>query len=131
IDRWPGPVPPPPLFVQSCADDDGVHEEQVLPLLDAWRAAGGVAYHDARPRGGHTSDWATKPLLLDAAARLLAGEPIDVDRYQTDPAFAGALVRAPLSHRLRRRASLLRNRVLRRRGPRWQPTASARRARSR
>ncbi|MBV8559443.1 MAG: hypothetical protein JO050_01630, partial [Acidimicrobiia bacterium] len=52
------------------------------------------------------------PLLLDATAALLAGREIDVERYQTDPVFAGQLVTPPLSHRLRRRASLLRKRLL-------------------
>jgi hypothetical protein len=114
IDGWDAAAPPPALFVQSCADDAGVHDEQVLPLIDAWRAKGGTAYLDARPVGGHTSDWATKALLLDATAKLMAGAPIDVARYQIDPQFVGALVKPPLSNRLRRRASLLRNRLLRR-----------------
>jgi hypothetical protein len=107
-------TPLPPLFIQSCIDDDGVHEEQVLPLVGAWRSRGGTVFFDARPVGGHTSDWATKSLLLDAADALLAGRTIDIDRYQSDPVFAGQLTRAPLSHRLRRRASLARNWVLRR-----------------
>ena len=112
LEAWDRPTPPPALFVQSCEDDAGVHAEQVLPLVETWRAKGGAAYLDARPVGGHTSDWATKPLLLDATASLLAGRPIDVERYQRDPEFAGALVKPPLSHRLRRRASLLRRRML-------------------
>lgn len=114
IDAWDKPTPPPALFIQSCADDAGVHDEQVLPLLEAWRAKGGSVFFDARPMGGHTSDWATKALLLDATARLMAREPIDVARYQTDPQFVGALVKPPLSNRLRSRASRIRNRVLRR-----------------
>jgi pimeloyl-ACP methyl ester carboxylesterase len=110
-DHDPG-RPLPALFVQVCKDDAGVYDEQVLPLVDEWRAKGGKAWLDARPIGGHTSDWATKPLLLDTTAALLAGRDIDVDRYQTDPQFAGKLVTPPLSHRIRRQASLLRNRIL-------------------
>ena len=103
--------PLPDLFVQSSADDAGVHDEQVVPLVEQWRAKGGRVWLDARPHGGHTSDWATKPLLLDAIARLQEHEEIDVERYQRDPEFAGHLVVPPLSQRLRRRASLVRNRL--------------------
>lgn len=111
LDDWPADRPLPRLFVQSCEDDTGVHHEQVVPLVERWRALGGHADLDARPVGGHTSDWATRALLLDATDRLLAGEPIDVERYQRDPAFAGTLTRPPLQHRLRRRASLIRRRI--------------------
>lgn len=114
LETWDQPNPPPPLFIQSCADDLGVHDEQVVPLVDTWRSKGGAVFHDVRPIGGHTSDWATKPLLLDAIDELQAGRPIDVARYQTDAVFAGAITKEPLSHRLRRRASLTRNRLLRR-----------------
>jgi len=106
--------PPPTLFIQSCADDDGVYVEQVLPLVETWCSKGGTAFLDTRPLGGHTSDWATKALLLDAADALMAGRHVDVDRYQSDPQFAGQLTRTPVSHRLRRRVSLARNWVLRR-----------------
>jgi hypothetical protein len=92
----------------------GVHDQQVVPLYEQWGAKGGTAYLDTRPTGGHTSDYATRPLMLDALGHLLAGEPIDVTRYQRDEVFAGQVTVAPLSHRLRRRASLLRNRLLRR-----------------
>lgn len=111
---WPDGRPLPRLFVQSCEDDPGVHHEQVVPLVERWRELGGDATLDARPVGGHTSDWATRPLLLDATDRLLAGEAIDVGAYQRDPRFAGTLTAPPLSHRLRRRASLARKRLLRR-----------------
>jgi hypothetical protein len=106
--------PLPHLFLQSCADDAGVHDEQVLPLAGAWGEKGKVEL-DARPTGGHTSAWATRPLLLDAVTRILEGVDIDPRRYQTDPTFAGALVRPPLSHRVRRTLSLLRKRLLGRR----------------
>jgi hypothetical protein len=81
--------PPPHLFVQSMADDRGVHIEQVLPLVETWRAHGGSVALDVRPTGGHTSDHASRALLLDATDALLAGRPIDTERYRTDPAFAG------------------------------------------
>lgn len=104
----------PALFIQSCADDAGVYAEQVVPLAARWQANGGAVYLDTRPTGGHTSDYATRPLMLDALHHLLAGEPIDVNTYQRDPAFAGQITAPPLSHRLRRQASLLRKRLLRR-----------------
>jgi len=113
LDTWSRSKPLPTLFLQSCADDDGVHDEQVVPLAARWEAKGGAVYLDTRPTGGHTSDYATKPLLLDALRHLLGGEPIEVDRYPHDPTFAGQLTAPPLSHRLRRRASLLRKRLLR------------------
>ena len=72
----------PDLFMQTCADDVGVYAEQVLPLADQWRAAGGIATLDVRPNGGHTSDYATRALLLDAVDALLAGKIPDVAKYQ-------------------------------------------------
>jgi len=106
-----GGRPLPRLVVQSCLDDAGVHDEQVVPLVDAWRQQGGLVDLDVRPQGGHTSDFATKAMMLDAIDRLLTGAPIDVSRYQTDPEIAGSVTVAPLSHRLRRAASLARNRI--------------------
>lgn len=91
----------PRLFVQSCADDAGVHQEQVEPLLANWRGRGGEAWLDERPLGGHTSDWATRPLLLDAMAALLAHAEPDVEAYQRDARFAGTRVTPPISHRAR------------------------------
>ena len=114
LEAWDGGRAPPDLFMQSCADDAGVHEEQVVPLAERWRGKGGEVFLDIRPTGGHTSDYATRPLMLDAVQHLLAGEPIDVSKYQHDPEFAGHLTVPPLSHRLRRRASLIRKRLLRR-----------------
>jgi pimeloyl-ACP methyl ester carboxylesterase len=81
--------PPPALFMQSVLDDYGVHAEQVLPLAHEWRQQGGRVELDVRPHGGHTSDFAPRALLLDAVDRLLAGDTIDTERYQTDPRFAG------------------------------------------
>jgi RimJ/RimL family protein N-acetyltransferase len=105
LEAWRGPNPPPRLFVQACRDDAGVYDEQVLPLVERWRAAGGVVDLDARPRGGHTSDHATKPLLLDVTARLLAQEPIDVVRYRTERAFRGKVISSTPSQRVRRLAA--------------------------
>lgn len=104
----------PQLFVQSCADDAGVHNEQVLPFADAWRRRGGRVDLDVRPFGGHTSDHATRPLLLDAITALLRGDSPDTERYRTDPVFAGTIVAPPISHRLRRRLHPLRERLRRR-----------------
>lgn len=107
-----GGRPLPRLLVQSCTDDAGVHDEQVVPLVESWRARGGMVDLDARPVGGHTSDYATKPMMLDAVDRLLTRAPIDVARYQEDRAVAGSVTQPPLTHRLRRAASLARRRVL-------------------
>jgi hypothetical protein len=89
VERWNPPPAPPRLFVQSCRDDAGVFAEQVEPLCVTWEQAGGSVTLDARRTGGHTSDHATRPLLLDAAGRLLRDEPIDVARYQRDTTFRG------------------------------------------
>jgi pimeloyl-ACP methyl ester carboxylesterase len=51
--------PLPRLVVQSMLDDDGVHYEQVLPLVGAWERGGGRVCSDFHPHGGHTSDYAT------------------------------------------------------------------------
>lgn len=112
LEARPPDRPLPRLFVQSCEDDAGVHDEQVVPLVGRWRARGGDVTTDFRPSGGHTSDWATRAVLLDAVACLAEDRPVDVVRYRDDPAFAGRLVRPPMSHRLRRAASLARKRVL-------------------
>lgn len=112
LDTRPADRPLPRLYLQSCEDDAGVHDEQVVPLVERWRARGGEVTTDFRPVGGHTSDWATRAVLLDAVAGLAEGRPLDVDRYRNDPEFAGRLVRPPVSHRLRRAASLTRKRVL-------------------
>ncbi len=89
IEGWSETELPPRLFVQACRDDDGVFVEQVEPLCAAWRAAGGPVTLDARRRGGHTSDHATRPLLLDVVSRLLDGGPINVARYRRDRNYRG------------------------------------------
>lgn len=108
----PRPGPPPRLFVQACRDDTGVFAEQVEPLCAAWRDAGGEVTLDARRSGGHTSDHATKPLLLDVVACILAGSPFDVRRYQRARAFRG-VSSADLA---RRRVRATTGRLLRRAG---------------
>jgi hypothetical protein len=104
----------PALFMQACRDDDGVFTEQVEPLCAAWERAGGSVTLDARRRGGHTSDHATRPLLLDARACLLDDRPIDVRRYQRDRAFRGRAASAGAVRGIRRAGG----RVLRRAGVR-------------
>ncbi len=106
----------PRLFVQSCRDDDGVFVEQVEPLVATWTALGGAATLDARPVGGHTSDWAPQSLLLDLTHRLIAGEIVPIDRYQSDSYFSGTVTRPPISHRIRRRLSLTRKAIYERIG---------------
>ena len=51
--------PLPRLVIQSMLDDDGVHDEQVVPLIKTWRAGGGQVRTDFHATGGHTSDNAT------------------------------------------------------------------------
>jgi pimeloyl-ACP methyl ester carboxylesterase len=51
--------PLPRLVAQSMLDDDGVHKEQVLPMLEAWKQGGGEVLEDFHPHGGHTSDYAS------------------------------------------------------------------------
>lgn len=99
-------TPPPRLFIQSCRDDVGVHEEQVRPLCAEWAQAGGTVHLDERATGGHTSDHAPRALLIDVVDRLLDGRPIETDRYRTDPAFAGTPTAVPWSHRIRGRLRL-------------------------
>ena len=97
----------PDLFVQSCEDDAGVYAEQAVPLVASWRDKGGNAWLDSRPHGGHTSDWATRALLLDVTDRLLSGREPDIDAYQNDPAYRGAPTRVRFE-RARRVARLVR-----------------------
>ncbi len=118
---WPSDRALPRLFIQSMADDAGVHDEQVLPLVAHWRALGGSVDLDTRPTGGHTSDFATGPLLLDAVDRQLRDEPINVDAYAHDPRYAGTITRPPLTHRARRMASLARKRASRTGSPTYRP----------
>ena len=96
----------PDLFVQVCADDAGVYQEQVLPLVEEWRSLGGAVALDVRPVGGHTSDYATRPLLLDATASLMEGRLPDPRTYQSDPTFAGHLTRVGPVARARRALKL-------------------------
>ena len=106
----------PRLFVQTTADDFGVHNEQVLPLVKAWREKGGRVDLDVRPVGGHNAVFGTRPLLLDAIDKLLSSDSIDVESYRTDARFAATVLRKPLSHRVR---SLLRVRTRYRIFQRW------------
>ncbi len=105
----------PTLFIQSCRDDDGVHEEQVAPLVASWRDGGGIVYWDLRPTGGHTSEHSSRALLLDAADHLLAGEEIDVKRYQSGGEFAGTPARPLMRVRLRSQVGQLRRQIRERR----------------
>jgi pimeloyl-ACP methyl ester carboxylesterase len=65
--------PLPRLVIQSMLDDDGVHTEQVVPLVEAWRAASGEVQTDFRPEGGHTSQHATAPFFSSAISWCLSG----------------------------------------------------------
>lgn len=112
----------PGLFVQTCADDTGVYQEQVLPLVEDWRSLGGAVALDVRPTGGHTSNYATRPLLLDATAALMDGRLPDAGAYERDPLYAGQVTRDGVVDRMRKALRLrTRLRALRRRasfGPR-------------
>lgn len=76
----------PTLFIQSCKDDDGVHREQVEPTISKWRRSGNVIV-DARSCGGHTSEYATRALILDAVHCILNGRQISVRSYKWSPKF--------------------------------------------
>ena len=54
-------VPPTThIVIQSICDDDGVHQEQVLPFVSQWAERGGTIRLDERSTGGHTSEYATQ-----------------------------------------------------------------------
>lgn len=102
---------PPRLYLQACADDRGLYLEQIVPLVSEWRGRGGAVDLDVRPVGGHTSDYATRPLLLDAVDRLASGDPIDVAAYQTQDLYRGELTRLTLRQWGRRKAGQTRARL--------------------
>lgn len=56
----------PPLVMQSMEDDYGVHEEQVIPLVDTWRRRGARVRVDFHKSGGHTSDYATPEFFTES-----------------------------------------------------------------
>jgi pimeloyl-ACP methyl ester carboxylesterase len=68
--------PVPRIVMQSMRDDDGVHEEQVLPFVSAYRARGGWVELDERATGGHTSDHATADWFRGAIERVLTPQPV-------------------------------------------------------
>lgn len=109
LDAWPNGKPLPRLFIQDCADDKGVYREQVVPFVEAWEAHGGDVTLDLRASGGHTSAWATRPLLLDVLGRLANDDPIPVHAYQRDANFAGTLPRRDLVLEAKRLAVRLRD----------------------
>lgn len=90
IEAWDPSRPLPRLFVQSCLDDYGVYDEQIIPFIERWTAKGGIPALDIREEGGHTSEFATAPLLHDVVDRLFDGGKIDVVAYQGDPRYAPA-----------------------------------------
>ena len=94
---YPDDEPLPRLFVQSCADDAGVHDEQVVPLVEAWRARGGAVDLDVRPHGGHTSDWATRALLLDVVDQIEADRPVPAGALPDRAAVPGPRGQAPVA----------------------------------
>jgi pimeloyl-ACP methyl ester carboxylesterase len=51
--------PLPRLVIQSMLDDHGVHEEQVVPLVESWMRGGGEVLTDFHLHGGHTSNYAS------------------------------------------------------------------------
>lgn len=71
----------PNLFVQSCRDDFGVHYEQVIPFVKKWAMSGQVVL-DERRLGGHTSEYATRSLLLDVVHSLLEDRVIKTHKYK-------------------------------------------------
>ena len=77
----------PQLFVQSCRDDHGVRYEQVVPLVSLWSSSGGQVWFDDRHSGGHTSEFATRSLLLDAVHKMLNRESIKISEYKWNKKF--------------------------------------------
>jgi len=104
----------PRLYMQSCKDDIGVFQEQLLPLAKMWIARGGVCELDIRAAGGHTSDFATRNMLLDLFDRMDKGERAPVEHYQSDPSLRGEIIAPSFGLKLKRLAARTRNRVLRR-----------------
>ena len=82
VEGLPAGAAPPRLYLQCSADDMGVYPDQVLPLVNSWREHDGVPVVDVRPRGGHTSDFATKSLLLDVVDALFDHKTIHVESLQ-------------------------------------------------
>jgi len=58
--------PLPRLVIQSMLDDHGVHGEQVVPLIEAWKRGGGDVLADFHPHGGHTSEYASADFFADS-----------------------------------------------------------------
>jgi pimeloyl-ACP methyl ester carboxylesterase len=65
----------PRLAIQSMEDDDGVHFEQVLPLIDLWRSRGGEVQPEFHATGGHTSGYATPEYFTRSLDWCLAPKP--------------------------------------------------------
>ncbi|MCB1509848.1 MAG: methyltransferase domain-containing protein [Hyphomicrobiaceae bacterium] len=80
-------APLPRLYMHACVDDHGVYHEQVVPLVEAWRAKGGAVDLDIHATGGHTSDFATKAVLRDVAERLFDGGNIEPLVYRQKREF--------------------------------------------
>lgn len=78
--------PLPTLFIQSCKDDHGVHYEQVEPMITMWNRSGDTIL-DVRAYGGHTSEYATRSLILDVIHCLLNRRPISTRKYKWNPKF--------------------------------------------
>jgi hypothetical protein len=72
----------PNLFIQSCRDDQGVHFEQVVPLVQDWEKTSSKVWFDDRRSGGHTSEFATRAVLLDSAHKLLSDQALSVLKYK-------------------------------------------------
>jgi hypothetical protein len=72
----------PDLFIQSCQDDYGVHYEQVVPLINEWKKSTSKVWFDERRSGGHTSEFATRAVLLDSAHKLLSNQALSVLKYK-------------------------------------------------
>jgi hypothetical protein len=77
----------PALFIQSCRDDHGVYSEQVIPLVETWNRGNGAVWLDSRRVGGHSSEFATRALLLNATHTLLDDGPINTFAYKWSREF--------------------------------------------
>jgi pimeloyl-ACP methyl ester carboxylesterase len=102
----------PNLFVQSCRDDYGVHYEQVVPLVNVWKKSTSKVWFDERRSGGHTSEFATRPILLDAVHRLLSNETLPIAQYKFKNSYRPYGLPRGLYLNIRRTVGRLKQRVL-------------------
>lgn len=73
----------PVLYLHSSKDDHGVHYEQVLPLVKSWKEKGGLCYFDERAKGGHTSEYCHKKVILKVLGQLFSDLEVNIKELQS------------------------------------------------